>query len=883
KANSIEEYMANNVCGVVQLVVDKLGFEKSRSFKGVSASTVENLSQDLIVSLRLVASAEAKHFTNDDQFRHFRDFLFYFSKDLDDYIELVKSGLEHVNPINILESKLETFISKITDSLTLVRQSPLLDQGSQSRPEEEETFLFGPPEKEIRELLLQESIEFPVISFHGMGGMGKTTLAGALYNDAGVRRSFQAFAWVNCARKEFYAITVVKSILGQLLPRQKKVVAGLSFLDSTRMLYRLQQKVKCLIVICDVRTRENWRNMRVAFPIRDETRTQILITTRIEEVAADCRQNGKLYGMRQLDADRSNRLFNKIAGGTTNLIPHCVDKLRKEILSRCGGSPLAITIAAGYWNSITNKDDTTFDPNKAFDEINLHQDETADPERSLRSMLQLCYSNLPLRLKACFLYLAQLTRSDRSEIRVDEIYLRWIAEGLVVISEDESANTTKTDITENYLLELARRNMVRLNGEELVKSCQIHPLVRDFCVDQGEKEKLFEVVAGRGFATAVIPKSLASGLTIEMNAYCEDRAAVPAVVPHGGGNSRCSSLYFMDTVEPVVDYAAADWRRVEVFEVKEFMKRVLRVVEFDGVDFRLWKLPKGMGNLVFLRYLSFRRCHLEEIPSSLGNLSELRILDLRVRGHCRVTIPDLLCKFAKIERLYFPAKYRSGADHGRLNMRGLTEVEILVNFDTKVCYTDHLEDMKKLQRFDVVVEDDHKALDKVVDFVDDVVSTTSFSLDVRNFTCYSDERISVLRKMLVCESLRKLQLEGHIKKFPDNVVGIMLANVEEIVLDGSELKVDPMQRLGKLSKLKSLDMRNDAFIGKEMVCHGSDFPNLKSFKLVNFHYLEKWTVEPEAMPKVSTMWIEKCSKLSSTPAGRFEFAHNINNELNIVC
>ncbi|KAI3469828.1 hypothetical protein Pfo_026491 [Paulownia fortunei] len=87
-----------------------------------------------------------------------------------------------------------------------------------------------------------------------------------------------------------------------------------------------------------------------------------------------------------------------------------------------------------------------------------------------------------------------------------------------------------------------------------------------------------------------------------------------------------------------------------------------------------------------------------------------------------------------------------------------------------------------------------------------------------------------------------------------------------MVFNGSEYCEDPMPILGKLPKLRSLVLCNDAFIEKKMVCSEPDFPQLRSLKLVTLQSLEEWEVEGD-MQNLTILTIEHCDKLKELPSG----------------
>ncbi|KAK4425445.1 Disease resistance protein RPP8 [Sesamum alatum] len=94
------------------------------------------------------------------------------------------------------------------------------------------------------------------------------------------------------------------------------------------------------------------------------------------------------------------------------------------------------------------------------------------------------------------------------------------------------------------------------------------------------------------------------------------------------------------------------------------------------------------------------------------------------------------------------------------------------------------------------------------------------------------------------------------------------------------LKRTQCRYLERLPNLRSLVLNNDAYEGKEMKCSASDFPELRSLKLLNLHYLETWKIDEGSMQNLSTLVIEKCSKLKMLPPG-LKFAKNL-KEVKVV-
>ncbi|KAK4405936.1 putative disease resistance RPP8-like protein 2 [Sesamum angolense] len=290
--------------------------------------------------------------------------------------------------------------------------------------------------------------------------------------------------------------------------------------------------------------------------------------------------------------------------------------------------------------------------------------------------------------------------------------------------------------------------------------------------------------------------------------------------------------------------------------------KYLRILDFNGFNFDLTILPDGIAAAVHLRYLSFRDCVLAELPSSIGNLRFLIILDLRVQYSTKMIIPNVLWKMRNLKHLYFPLLFET-SDAGKIRLDGLTELETITNFNTWMFNVGDLLKMPKLQFLAANVAGNLEDIESIIKCMT-MNSNVETSLEIRDFDCYTEERHSVFRKVLACQPLRVLCMEGHLCRMPMHYK--FSQNLTKIIFIGSELIEDPMRTLEKLPKLRVLVL-DDAFVGKETVCSSSGFLELKILELLNLHTLEKWTVEDGAMPKLSTLVLANCRRLEMLPEG----------------
>ncbi|XP_059632225.1 probable disease resistance protein At1g58602 isoform X2 [Cornus florida] len=713
--------------------------------------------------------------------------------------------------------------------------------------------------KKLVEYLLNEDKDsynwHQTVCICGMGGLGKTTLAQKVYSHKDVKRYFDGVAWA-CISQQLQKQDVLQEILIKFIPEKKDEIRRMGDAERTRELHQVLSEKKCLIVLDDIWEQGDWDILKSAFPIGKRSCSKILLTTRNKELALHVNPHGLLHEPPLLTEGEAWELLQKKAlrrahGSSDNRPLKKIEELGIKMVRHCGGLPLAVVVLGGIL--VTKHTEEEWE--KVHRNINSHISKgtsVGHEDGGVSQVLGLSYDDLPFQLKRCFLYLGSFPEDSRIEL--EKLYELWIAEDLI-LSGDTEVEDTMMDVAERYLSELAQRYMVHLGVEEAIdifgnyeslKYCRLHDMMRELSKSRSKEEIFFNVIDSEKISSS------------------SSNAKVRRVAIHGHlGKEKNYGDWLSTHLRSVLLFGGYDWRPWHWKDLK-----VLRVVHLEVRE--LGKLPKAIGKLIHLRYLSLKGCEgLESLPSSIGNLRCLQTLDLRDNY---MRIPNVLWKIKSLTHLYLCEHIKRQGKKMRLS--GLGKLEILKNFDSSSCDVKDLSNLKNLRKLTARFYRDHVG---VADFVNYLRSPSRLrhSSILMHHDFMSEEELIVL---VECRHLNTLRLHGVIGGGKLPAVHHFSPSLTTLSLIRSELKEDPMLTLGKLPNLTHLTL-GSAFEGVEMVCSEEGFPQLKFLRLVRLYNLEEWRVDEGAMPNLFKLQIINCRRLKMVPDG-LKFISTL-QELNI--
>ncbi|KAG5568290.1 hypothetical protein H5410_064690 [Solanum commersonii] len=307
-----------------------------------------------------------------------------------------------------------------------------------------------------------------VVPIVGMGGLGKTTLAKAVYNDAKVSEAFKADhfglkAWY-CVSEAYDALRITKGLLQEIGSFDSKDDNNLNQLQ-VKLKESLKGK-KFLIVLDDVwnDNYNEWDDLRNLF-VEGRMGSKIIVTTRKESVAL-MMANEKI-SMDNLSTEASWSLFKRHAFENMDPMGHPeLEEVGKQIAAKCKGLPLALKTLAGMLRSKSEVEEWKRNLRSKIWELR---------DKDVLPALMLSYNDLPAHLKQCFSFCAIFPKDY--PFRKEQVIHLWIANGL--IPKDDGMIQ---DSGNQYFLELRSRSLLERvpdPSEGNIEKFLMHDLVND--------------------------------------------------------------------------------------------------------------------------------------------------------------------------------------------------------------------------------------------------------------------------------------------------------------------------------------------------------------------------------------------------------------------
>ncbi|KAK0578960.1 hypothetical protein LWI29_019053 [Acer saccharum] len=658
--------------------------------------------------------------------------------------------------------------------------------------------------------LLDDDPQRFIVSIYGMGGLGKTTVAGKLYHHSAVKSKFKKRAWVAVSQNyttQDLLIRIFKSF--EFPDGNNEDLEKMCKDDLGRRLYKSLQGHSYLLVIDDVWDKEAWRILKAAFPDNGNG-SRVIMTTRNEEVATSSDERTHSHRLRPLREEESWQLFCKKT--SQNFIAdEELKKLGREMVQKCNGLPLAIVVLGGIlfnkkpqeWHGVRN---------------HLWRHLKAD-SIEINSLLALSFDSLPHQLKPCFLYLCLFP--EDSEIIIEKLIYLWVAEGFISENED----CIMEELGKDYINELNNRSLIQVGKRYWGRTitCRVHDLLRDLAIDMAKNFNflyIYDEIKDSNLSSVVppYPRQAIYYLTKRFLLY--------------QSNPRSRSLFLFGFGD--VELAT----RAQQLATMCRTFRYLRVLDIGVYNSREHPqiFDKEIAKLIHLKYLGWNKNHID--GSLIYNLQRLQTLVI-YENIGEGKIPTEISRLQELRHLIggFNGDWRLWIDN-LTKLQTLRQVSLCIWAQIK---TEKLVNLRELWLVGTL-------FDKAVFCFDSIANLKSLrilSVDQKLDEIY----FSSLQSLRDCPHLMDLRLNGKLEKLPEDIHQL-LPNLECLSLERSNLEDDPMPLLEKLPKLTVLKLGGGFYKGKKMMSSANGFMWLEILLLVVAEETEEWQVEDGAFPRL---------------------------------
>ncbi|XP_059441202.1 putative disease resistance RPP13-like protein 1 [Corylus avellana] len=696
--------------------------------------------------------------------------------------------------------------------------------------------------------------QLSVLPIHGMGGMGKTTLAQLVYNDEQVQSFFELKAWT-CVSEDFDAVRVTKTVL-QFFSSENCEGKDLSWLQE-KLKANLTRR-KFLVILDDLWNEKysDWTHLRAPFEA-GAAGSAIVITTRNHGVSS---KTGTIptYSLKELSNDFCLSIFAHHALGTRDFSSHVnLEDIGEELVRRCKRSPLAAKVLGGVLRNKVDRDEWE-------DVLNSNIWDIAEVKNEIAPALMLCYHHLLSLLKRCFAYCSILPKDYVFEEK--QLVLLWMAEGLI---KPRDGGKQMEDLGREDFRNLLSRSFFQRSFNDESRFV-MHDLINDLA-QQVAGDICFRMEEKVGGNNEGKPSRKARHSSYLAGAY--DGIKKFEVF---------NDLMHLRTFLPLLSqYSLCALTHNVPFQLLPKLKR-LRVLSLKG--YIIYELPKSIGDLKHLRFfnlsytkirslpesvcalynlqtLMLENCFfLKKLPSTFGNLLNLRHLNIR-GAHALEGMPPQISKLTCLQTL----------PHLVVGKGSCSGVKLLGPLL-------HLRDTLCISRLENVINHEDARDANLFEKKNLFGVSFEWSTNIEESHDKAHE-LEVLNMLKPHEGLKELTINNYGgTKFPMWLRVPSFSNMLFLKIE-SCAKCISLPAVGKLPSLKEVlikGMDSVKNIGSEF--YGKDCSQpFRSLETLHFEDMQEWEdwIPCEEFPKLCKLSIIRCPKLMGKLPNHLPLLKNI--------
>ncbi|KAI5675106.1 hypothetical protein M9H77_06056 [Catharanthus roseus] len=685
------------------------------------------------------------------------------------------------------------------------------ENGRISIIEENKMVGFDSEATELIDKLVGGRKQLEVISIIGMGGIGKTTLAKRLFNDPSVVYHFYVRAWTSVSHNSKLRNTL-QGILSSIFHNQ---IFDMSDEEMGEKLYKSLKGRRYLIVIDNVWDRYLSDQLMMYLP-NDENGSRILFASRIQGLTKKVTCENPQYFHRFLTQDESWNLFKQKVFLDDN--EEELESIGKCIVAECKGLPLAVVVVAGVlakekktvkiWRDFARNVTKKANSKK---KMSMFLARSTFEFKDYMNILEPSYNHLPMDLKSCFLYLGTFPLDY--EIPVKRLLWSWISEGFIRYVPGKRSE----DVAKNHLMDLVSRSLVipvKQSSDGGIKSCKIHDLLRQMCLQKTEEKKFLQPICDCAESYGIEAfRSVREPIIIDPFSKCQPFFHLPFTRHYVAGH-----VLF----------------RSSAMSAYKFLRRL------DFRNMTLINFPdQQISELIHLRYLGLKIDRIKHlVPPSIFELLKLEtcILDVEKPGE-RTELPLDFWKMVNLRHFQYSQELIL---NGPKNHIVLENLQTISNLYPSVSISDVLARTPNLRSLGFHLTLSH--------------NTNPFSFpELAHLNLLQTLKFEYQTLGMVPFSI------PNIHKFPPSL--------KKLTLIGSHVNWVEMSMIGKLPNLEILKVKDNFFNGPVWETIDEGFLCLKFLKLSHMN-LQKWISSGDHFPSLKHLVLNGCLELEEIP---FEF------------
>ncbi|XP_044961310.1 putative disease resistance RPP13-like protein 3 [Hordeum vulgare subsp. vulgare] len=722
-----------------------------------------------------------------------------------------------------------------------------------------------------------------VICVVGMGGLGKTTLARKVYESKeDIVNKFACCAWITVSQS-FSKIEMLKEMIRQLLGTEllrqclkELEEKAVHVEDLASYLREKLEDMRYFIVLDDLWTIDAWDWIKsIAFPIRNNKDSRILITTRDVGLAAKCTSDSLIYHLKHLQIEDATNLLLRKSRKTWEDMKNDKKMMAvvNKMVKKCGGLPLAVLTIGGM---LANKKVTEWE--SIYKQIPSELESNPSLE-AMRRIVTLSYNNLPSHLKSCFLYLSIFP--EDFEIKRRRLVDRWIAEGFV----RARSGVNIEDVGISYFTELINRSMIqpsKVSIEGHVKSCRVHDIMRDVMVSISREENFVYLagdnstrVAEGNFRHVAYHGSKSQKIGV-------DYSHVRSLTMFGERSMELSTSLFSSKLRMLRALDLADGHfavsQKDINNIGSLRHLKYLTLRPRHLFLNMHKLPASIGKLQGLLSLDLGYSCITTLPTEISKLEGLRTLRCRNQRYSNyfdnedscerwfniVCMPLVLASepdqrasfFAELPMMCstgfgFPKSYGVKLPKGISNLKELQILEYVDIKRTSSRAIQELGELTQLKKLRVTIKG---ATEKKCELFWEAIQKLSLL-----YSLYVDgENLEWLSSVSFAPPLmRSLKMNGSLLEIPNWIGSLMHLVKLMLYCDGLKEGERSMEMLGALPNLMLLRLGFDSTIGEKLVFVAETFPNLRNLGVYVMHGLREVRFEEGALPQIAEIRISQ--------------------------